>query len=149
MAIKIQNFLCNHSDQKNDFLFLKKTKQKVVNFVKAFMSYIGWVRFLLCMLFGIRHITTWNLQMKLQIIYVISYFNNQIYFLDMPFLIIHDAKKFRINVAAAGITYAYALVAYNRSWYIEVSILPIFPEIFDTSFNPFAFLLHLYFDTPR
>ena len=101
------------------------------------------------MLFGIRHITTWNLLMKLQIIYVISYFNNQIYFLDMPFLIIHNAKKFRINVAAAGITYAYALVAYNRSWYIEVSILPIFPEIFDTSFNPFAFLLHLYFDTPR
>ena len=34
VAIKIQNFLCNHSDQKNDFLFLKK---KVVNFVKAFM----------------------------------------------------------------------------------------------------------------
>ena len=33
----------------------------------------------------------------------------------MPFLIIHNAKKFRINVAAAGITYAYALVAYNRS----------------------------------
>ena len=117
MAIKIQNFLCNHSDQKNNFLFLKKTKQKVVNFVKPFMSYIGWVRFLLCMLFGIRHITTWNLLMKLQIIYVISYFNNQIYFLDMPFLIIHNAKKFRINVAAAGITYAYALVAYNRSWY--------------------------------
>ena len=58
VAIKIQNFLCNHSDQKNNFLFLKKTKQKVVNFVKPFMSYIGWVRFLLCMLFGIRHITS-------------------------------------------------------------------------------------------